>query len=333
MIRLILLFCWLLGTQISDGVPMDLPTYYLNLDRMPQRSIDMEKHLRELHVTYYKRISALTPETCNLIMVETPCFRVKHMDIAILCSHVNALSIALSDPDSKAQKASHFLILEDDVRFQWIVDFQKLIAAAPKGFGSLQLMLSHKVQIEEMWQRYANNSIQSTLFTPRTRNSSVWSAQAILYSKEAIRSFISKAVTVDRNGKKGFKLINAFQYDKLSSSNINAYRPAIASDCMFADFFLYAMAQPAFILHVPLFNSGRGGLNSSIHQEHVVYHMHGFAKLESIHEAMTNGSVPKPSFLLETVKDNSSDEGESWASLARRNQLQKLAASKQFNFS
>jgi GR25 family glycosyltransferase involved in LPS biosynthesis len=91
------------------------PVYYLNLDQHVQRRQAMEAHLSSLQLPYFKRVAALTPQTCNLLMVESPCFRVGPMDIAILCSHVNALYAALEDQHPSAKQSAYFLLLEDDV--------------------------------------------------------------------------------------------------------------------------------------------------------------------------------------------------------------------------
>jgi hypothetical protein len=54
----------------------DVPIYWINLDSNMDRRISMQNHLAAIGVRYHRRIPALTPETCNLLMVETPCFRV-----------------------------------------------------------------------------------------------------------------------------------------------------------------------------------------------------------------------------------------------------------------
>lgn len=315
------------SAQSSDGQsgrPFDLPIYWINLDRMTTRSEGMRTHLEAIGAPYHKRIPALTAATCNLLMIESPCMRVNVLDIAIMCSHLNALYEALHDPAPFAEQSDYFVVLEDDVRFLWSVDFQALIAQAPKDFGSLQLMLSHRPHINDVWEEYATKDISSSVMFPaRYRNASVWSAQAILYRKNAIREFIDAAVVPDRRtGKRGFKMVNSFQYDKLlarqpSSTSeerqevllINAYRPVIACECLFADMFLYAMARPSFYLALPILNSLPEGMSSTIHQDHVQFHMHGFVYIETLfeqlierfHDQMSDPKshpLPWPSFLL-----------------------------------
>lgn len=285
-----------------------VPIYYINMDAHVQRRLAMESHLSALHVPYFQRISALTTETCNLLMVESPCLRVNFLDIAIMCSHLQALHTAVNDPHPLAQNSDYFLVLEDDVRFLWAIDFDDLIAQAPTHFGSLQLMLSHRPHVEETWERFIETEGEE-LFVFRPRNSSVWSAQAILYRKSAIQAFVAASVSKDRQGRLGFKMINSFQYDKLldrpagmnskrnNNNNknnkdlisnalplekllINPFRPVIACECLFADMFLYAMARPAYMTALPLLNSAAQGMKSTIHQDHVAFHIHGFLATE-----------------------------------------------------
>jgi GR25 family glycosyltransferase involved in LPS biosynthesis len=237
-------------------------------------------------------------------MVDSNCNRVSLADIAIACSHISALHTALNDQSPSAKKSKYFMVLEDDVRFKFKVDLDKLIEAAPNDFGSLQLMMSHKIQIETAWNHYIGsiNDVRGStrrpdFFIHRPRNSTVWSAQAVLYNKEVIRKFIEYAVVADRNGKLGYKLVTTADYDKTHPAKVNAYKPAIACACLFADMFVYAMAQPAYITTVPFLNSAAQGVNSSYHQSHVVYHLQGFAKMQQIQEEMAADAALLPAYL------------------------------------
>jgi hypothetical protein len=276
------------NVDLSHGSTFQVPIYYINMDKHVARRKAMESHLSALNVQYHKRIEALTIDTCNLIMIESPCLRVNFLDIAIMCSHLQALYTALNDPHPLAVQSDYVLVLEDDVRFLWAIDFDALIDKAPPNFGSLQLMLSHRPHVEDTWERFIETEGEE-LFVFRPRNSSVWSAQSILYRKSAIRSFVQAAVSKDRNGKLGFKMVNSFQYDKLvertQSPNeekliINPFRPVVACECLFADMFLFAMARPSFITAIPLLNSAAQGMKSTIHQDHVSFHIHGFLATE-----------------------------------------------------
>ena len=131
--------------------------------------------------------------------------------------------------------------------------------------------MSHKIHIKQHFERYSASPMNDKeLFTYRPRNSTIWSAQAILYRKDAVRRFVESAVKKDHRGILGFKLLNSFDYHKFDTLHdnaegvkgpiiervaVNPYRPTIPSECLFADMFLYSVAHPTFILNVPLLNS------------------------------------------------------------------------------
>lgn len=292
----ILVQLWLISS-------VNVPVYWINLDGMTDRQISMTKHLEGYGIKYHQRIKGLTPKTCNLIMADSNCNRVSLSDIAIACSHVSALHTALNDPSEVAKNSKYFLVLEDDVRFKFNVDFEKLISAAPDDFGSLQLMMSHKVQIESAWGHYANSVPSSSpnrkpdYFIHRPRNSTVWSAQAVLYNKDVIRQFVERAVVQDKHGKLGFKLVTTADYERADTTKVNAFKPSVACGCLFADMFVYALAQPAYIATVPILNSGVQGVYSTYHQAHVVHHLQGFAKIQEIQGVMAENATMLPPFL------------------------------------
>jgi len=237
--------------------------------------------------------------------------------------------MALHDNSTFAAKSKYFLMLEDDVRFRFRVNFNKLIELAPKGFGALQLMMSRKQNIVSHWESYLSQSsnFSSTwkFFSYRPRNSTVWSAQAILYNKDAIRKFIASAFSYDRHGEIGYKLVNTFDSKKVPKTHfndVNKYNPSIYSDCIFADMFLYAMSHPTYILNVPFLNSAILGLNSSSHQAHVPHHVHGFSKVQEIQESILNGTFPMPPF-MSSIQSSSNEVKEiiDWKDLAKKNPI------------
>lgn len=320
----------------------NVPVYWINMDGMTDRQVSMTKHLDNYGVKYHKRIRALTPKTCNLIMVDSNCNRVSLSDIAIACSHVSALHTALNDQSDTAKRSKYFVVLEDDVRFKFGVDFEKFIGSAPEDFGSLQLMMSHKGQIETAWSHYTNSMHTSSptrrpdYFIHRPRNSTVWSAQAVLYNKEVIRQFVEKAVVKDKHGQLGYKLVTTADYDKSDPAKINGFKPAIACSCLFADMFVYAVAQPAFIATVPMFNSAVQGVNSTYHQAHVVYHLQGFAQIQQIQDDMARNAALLPPYLTPlpvggNLKGSSIEKPVDWIEVAKQNPAKGLGVPRRFN--
>ena len=322
-------------------VPMSAPTpiYYINMDDMPERARLMEVHLQELGLLgVSRRVAGLTTKTCNLIMVERMCKghkgRMGFEEIAILCSHVNAIRTAVLDPAPYAKSSRYALILEDDVRMSFRIDFGALVKQAPRDFGILQLMTSHVDDFETMWEKYANDTeagaapgivtsggnataslhVPSThlhhgaedhahlynhkLWTFRDRESTVWSAQAYLIDKEAFRGFVSAAVQPDRSGLLGFKLISQQDF-KRPNDRDNPYKPVIMSQCIFSDMFIYSVGQPAYILNAPIFNGAIVGHNSTynLHQKHVAFHVRGFFEIHKAQRLMAASPRLLPSFL------------------------------------
>lgn len=277
----------LFGPELNNKPPV----YYINLDSNKERQRFMHNHLREAGFKYVKRVSALSPKTCNLIMLESSCYRrVGFHEIAIVCSHLSALYHAIVLDDSNIAKRSHYaLILEDDVRFFYDIDFDALIAKAPKGFGMIQLMMSHADHIIEQAHMYFDHD---ELFGMRYRNSSVWSAQAILVHKPTVKKFIVNAVRVDQlTGDLGYIIAGNYHYSEPNDIH-NPYKPSVASQCIFSDMFIYSMGSPTYILNIVLLNGAGLGVNSSGHSSHVPFHIHGFAEIERMHRFL-NSNQPQ----------------------------------------
>ena len=104
------------------------------------------------------------------------------------------MNTAVYDNSAIAAKSKYFIMIED---FQF-----KVSAAGSKGFGALQLMMSRKQDVDTHFRNYLSkkgtSSPEDALFTYRPCNSTVWSAQAILYDKEKVRSFLQVAVVGGR---------------------------------------------------------------------------------------------------------------------------------------
>ena len=313
----------LLGALFSEAW---MPIYFINMDDMKERARLMDGHLNELGYRSVKRVSGLTAKTCNLIMLERSCKghkgRMGFEEIGILCSHINAIREAVEDSSPEARKSKFALILEDDVRFSFIVDFAKLIELAPADFGVLQLMTSHRDDFELLWEHFtgvANMSSEAhahahfhkgpdreehdrynhTLWTFRDRESTVWSAQAYIINKDVYRDFISAAVKRDRQGKIGFKIVSHQDYHKKNDPG-NKYKPLIMSQCIFADMFIYSVGTPCYILNTPMLNGAIVGHNSSynLHQKHVAFHVRGFYEIQKAQTQLVLMGMPVFASLL-----------------------------------
>ena len=58
---------------------------------------------------------------------------------------------------STTTRSRYALILEDDVKLPFHIDFEAMTASAPAGFGILQLFNSNKVTMLHTWQQYLAN--------------------------------------------------------------------------------------------------------------------------------------------------------------------------------
>ena len=311
--------------------------YWINLDKSVLRRQHMEEHLNSLKFRNI-RISAITPRSSsfNITKLQKPCKRNTEKDISAILSHLKAIHSAIYDFDSsigpehdgdisvdsvkksKQHKSSDYaLIMEDDVQFNFQLNFTALILSAPKDFGILQLSTSNEEALKQLWSTFKKESsshyaatsalssssredyekklLPSALWTPNHWNSMTnngkttlyWSAQAYLINKKVIKSFIDDVVEVSSDGSLSFKIINSFF---VKSCKRTRSFPCILSNCLFADSYIYAGGGPTYVSHIPLFTGATVGLASDMHQTHVEIHKKGFDEINSIVEEVRHGN-------------------------------------------
>ena len=92
-------------------------------------------------------------------VVQSLCGRKKNTrkDLAVLVSHLHTIRKAIYDRKQKNQK--YALILEDDLRFSYDIDFQGLIDSAPPGFGVLQLITSNVYSVQNLWKVFQRHKL------------------------------------------------------------------------------------------------------------------------------------------------------------------------------
>ena len=86
--------------------------------------------------------------------------------------------------------SEYALILEDDIRFPFDIDFRALIGSAPKNFGILQLFTSNIGHIKSLWEEYIS---KGTLWTNH-RAPDFGSAGAYIISKNLLKPIIEKII-------------------------------------------------------------------------------------------------------------------------------------------
>ena len=158
-------------------------------------------------------------------------------DLAVLMSHLTAIhnSIFFKNGNNPATNTGEVnltdfaLILEDDIRFLYNIDFYQLISTAPRPFGVLQLSTSNVEAIKNLWSKFkrhkasnssqARNAVQESLWqrnrwndlTRNKRYPLYWSAQAYIVNRTHLRNAINDIVERNPlNGSLSFRIINSF---------------------------------------------------------------------------------------------------------------------------
>ena len=240
-----------------------------------------------------QRINAISPTSpeFNITKLVKPCKRNTEKDLAVILSHLKAIYTAVHDEPSLSSE--YALIMEDDVLFNFDVNFHKLIQSVPnKDFGILQLITSNVEGINRLWTSFRSgnglwsNNTWDTLTKDR-KAVLFWSAQAYIINKRVVRSFVEDVVAkwfndISHTWELSFQIINSF--DKNGCKRTKKY-PCILANCLFSDSYIYAGGGPTYILNFPLFNGHAVGLNSSLHQEQVEVdggHKDAFATIQNI---------------------------------------------------
>lgn len=281
----------------SHVIPADLVVVWINLDRDASRRTYTEKMLTNSGLHRHYRISAVDSKSSSfskqIEQLEMPCKRNTHNDLAVTMSHLKAMHFALYNIPSISSR--YALIIEDDVRFLFSINFTALIDSAPKNFGLLQLTTSNHEASNLLWRNFKrkvsvhHKSLEDYWHFANWRNSSrngktylFWSMQAYLVQLPVIMSFIDDVVVNASNHHNNirYKLVNSFFPAQCKRTR---QRPCILSNCLFADSYIYAGCEPTYVSAIPLVTGTSIGLNSSTHQEQVRFHIEGFAAIDRIY--------------------------------------------------
>jgi hypothetical protein len=108
----------------------------------------MEKKLNSLGFKH-ERIKGITPKSSrfNLASLQKPCKRNTKKDISAILSHLTAIHRAVyTDRISVERKSAirmsdYALVIEDDVKFLFQVNYTALIESAPKDFGNFYIFV------------------------------------------------------------------------------------------------------------------------------------------------------------------------------------------------
>lgn len=265
--------------------------FWINLPGNHERKEHTKKLLHRSGFLHHVRVDAVAPGTDSfaLAQLEKPCKRNTDKDIAVILSHLRAIHTALyHDPQPEHPYA---LILEDDVKFLFALNFPALVQSAPPSFGILQLTTSSPDAISSLWalaQAKEPTVWQLANWRDTTRNRKeylYWSAQAYVVQKAVIKQAIDFVVsTANRTSSASpslsFRILNSFFPDKCPFS---MERPCVLSNCLFADTYIYSLGKPTYVSTIPLVTGSKVGLNSTIHQVQVDSHKEGFGAIRQVY--------------------------------------------------
>eukprot|EP01041_Mallomonas_annulata_P008409 gene8409-17330_t len=261
----------------------DIPIYWVNLEHSVQRRRIFEQHLFEVGY-HHLRMHALTPGEYDVVL---PCYTKSAREIACIISHLATMYKAVYDTSREAAYP-YALILEDDVRFQFNIDFDALIKSAPPDFGILQLVTSSEHFSRHLWNQYKKTK---QLWSKRNWDDGYWSTQALLINKKNIKNFIDNVVK-EEDGVIKFHLMTDLMRKKCLGGCVQPF-------CLAADTYLYNNGGPTYTTHIPYFNGASIGFNSTIHTRinNAISHEKGFQEINRVVNEVKSGNFPRPDFI------------------------------------
>ena len=240
----------------------------------------------------------------------THCGRKKNRkrEVTVTISHLLAIRRAIYD---KTNTGPYALILEDDLQFAFEVDFAALIASAPSDFGVLQLVTSNDYSVLNLWRVYLRHN---TTWVKRKENDDYWCAGAYIINKALLKPYIDRIIapiegpsTTVGNSWVGVHLIAGYERPVCTPSmcceNNKQFNltnpPCVRSPRGYAsDNFIYSIIYGnSYMLTVPIVTGGVFGNRSTLHQDHVSFHVSAFNRINTLVNEMKDGTSPLPSFL------------------------------------
>lgn len=219
---------------------LDIPIYYINLKRSPDRNEYMQRQIKCHNVFPWTRIEAVDGEndlSVNYINLFKGTDTLNNGEIGCTLSHLRAIETAYHDG------VEYALILEDDASFDlvshWDKPLSQYIAEMTEPWATLQL-----------YSNFDYSSIQDTYHCP-PRNT--WLTLAYVINRQAIKDILAK-VKPDQT----FILC-----------------PSISSPGV-ADSYIYNIlgCHTRYLINPPLFVANNIALTSTIHDDHTEHHLH-----------------------------------------------------------
>jgi GR25 family glycosyltransferase involved in LPS biosynthesis len=328
-------------TQPNSLIPQP-EVFWINMDKSEKRKDSMELHLRDtgmpnrrvkglrLEDIYFPedilsswdKYLSLTQTTLKIphrnVTRKIP-MQTKHVmlglvgrggknklkEVGCTSSHLEAMRQAIYDNSTNSRYA---VIAEDDIFFPFNIDFNALAAAAPAGFGILQLFNSNEESMESQWMRFVKKG-ELWAESYQRQPASFWSTCAYLIDREVMKPIIDK-IAYKKNGWINLKIVAgiktpcrpkvseccSFQNDTMTFK-FSHIPPCIwAAKGYQADSFIYALTK-TYVLTVPLITNGENSNRSTFHQEHVQQiHKSAFARQRSYINELIAQKYALPNF-------------------------------------
>jgi GR25 family glycosyltransferase involved in LPS biosynthesis len=158
---------------MNMSMDMDIKYYWINIDTSTERREFMENQFNKFHIKN-ERISAITPKTLRSVIQDEPPYLCGYPDCiknngknctyeySTLSSHMKAIK------EGYKSNADFFVVCEDDIYFNFKIDFEKLIKTLPPNFDIFQMMVISNGHTEIFYNEFYKKNVPYINYIPIT---------------------------------------------------------------------------------------------------------------------------------------------------------------------